>query len=192
MAAKERKECKKNCRNYSITPSLHYSITPFSITVPRRMNAPLDDRTPKSQTFGLPRFPAWMAPLLLRWALGVTLLSAVTDRFGIWGPPGAANVAWGDWAHFVAYTAKVNSFLPDTLAPTLAVVATAAEILLGIALILGVFCRPVALASALLFAVFAGAMTVSFGVKAPLNFSVFADVAAAFALAVWPAEPSPK
>jgi uncharacterized membrane protein YphA (DoxX/SURF4 family) len=159
------------------------------------MKTPIDNGragTSKSEMFGLARFPAWIGPLLLRWALGVTLLSATTDRFGIWGPPGAANVAWGDWAHFVAYTAKVNSFLPDTLAPTLAVVVTVAELLLGIALILGVFRRPVAFASALLFAVFAGAMTLSFGVKSPLNFSVFADAAAAFALAVWPTKPSPK
>ncbi len=77
-----------------------------------------------------------IAPLLLRLALGVTLLSAVADRFGIWGPPGAATVAWGDWTHFVAYTAKVNSFLPSALAPALAIVATAAEALLGITLIL--------------------------------------------------------
>jgi hypothetical protein len=76
----------------------HHSITPL-----RRMNTPLDDRTSKSETFGLARFPAWIAPLLLRWARGVTL---------------------------------------------------------------------------------------SFGVKSPPNLSVFA--AAAFALAVWPAKPSPK
>jgi putative oxidoreductase len=128
-----------------------------------------------------------VAPLLLRLALGVTLLSAVADRFGIWGPPGAATVSWGDWTHFVAYTAKVNGFLPSSLAPTLAVVATAAESLLGIALILGIFRRPVAFASAALFALFAGAMTLSFGVKAPLNFSVFVDFGAAFLLGVWPA-----
>jgi len=35
----------------------------------------------------------------------VTILSAVADRFGLWGPPRAANVSWGDWPHFVAYTA---------------------------------------------------------------------------------------
>ena len=132
------------------------------------------------------------APLLLRLALGVTLLSAVADRFGIWGPPGAATVAWGDWTHFVAYTAKVNSFLPGALAPALAIIATAAEALLGIALILGIFRRPVAFASAVLFAVFAGAMTVSFGVKAPLNSSVFVDFAAAFLLGAWPASRKPK
>jgi len=106
-----------------------------------------------------------IAPLLLRLALGVTLLSAVADRFGIWGPPGAATVAWGDWTHFVAYTANVNSFLPSALAPALAIVATAAEALLGITLILGIFRRPVALASAALFALFADAMTISFGLK---------------------------
>jgi uncharacterized membrane protein YphA (DoxX/SURF4 family) len=128
-----------------------------------------------------------IAPLLLRLALGVTLLSAVADRFGIWGPPGAATVAWGDWTHFVAYTAKVNSFLPVALAPVLAISATAAEALLGITLILGIFRRPVAFASAALFALFAGAMTLSFGVKAPLNFSVFVDFAAALLLGAWPA-----
>jgi len=65
--------------------------------------------------------------------------------------------------------------------------ATVAEALLGVALILGVFRRPVAWASAIVLALFAGAMTLSFGIKAPLNYSVFADVAAAFALGAWPA-----
>src|ERR1700758_4926717 len=133
-----------------------------------------------------------IAPLLLRLALGLTLLSAVADRFGIWGPPGGTTVAWGDWTHFVAYTANVNSFLPSSLAPALAIIATAGEALLGIALILGLFRRPVAFASALLFALFAGAMTLSFGVKAPLNFSVFVDFAAALLLGAWPASPKLK
>jgi hypothetical protein len=35
-------------------------------------------------------------------------------------------------------------------------------------------------------------MTVSFGVKAPLNFSVFVDFAAAFLLGAWPASPKLK
>jgi uncharacterized membrane protein YphA (DoxX/SURF4 family) len=133
-----------------------------------------------------------IAPLILRLALGATLLSAVADRFGIWGPPGAAAVAWGDWTHFVAYTAKVNSFLPSALAPALAIVATAAELVLGITLIVGIFQRPVAFASAALFALFAGAMTLSFGVKAPLNFSVFVDFAAALLLGTWTHSPNRK
>jgi putative oxidoreductase len=133
-----------------------------------------------------------IAPLLLRLALGATLLSAVADRFGIWGPPGVATVVWGDWTHFVAYTAKVNSFLPGAFAPVLAIAATAAEALLGITLILGILRRPAAFASAALFALFAGAMTLSFGIKAPLNFSVFVDFAAALLLGAWPASPKLK
>lgn len=135
---------------------------------------------------------ARVAPSILRWALAVTMLSAVADRFGIWGSPGAPNVSWGDWSHFVAYTAKVNSFLPAVFAPALAVIATAAELSLGIALLLGVFPRPVAWLSAVLLALFAGAMTLSFGIKAPLNFSVFADSAAALLLGFWPATPTLK
>jgi putative oxidoreductase len=75
---------------------------------------------------------------MLRRALGVTLLSAVVDRFGLWGPPGAVNISWGNWPRFVAYTAQVNSFLPAAVAPELAVVATVAELALGLALLLGV------------------------------------------------------
>jgi putative oxidoreductase len=123
-----------------------------------------------------------IAPTILRWALGATLLSAVADRFGLWGPPGGTNVSWGDWAHFVAYTAKVNSFLPPALAQGLAILATAVELALGVGLLLGVARRPVAWATAGLLALFAVAMTLSFGVKAPLNYSVFAAAAAALLL----------
>jgi len=63
------------------------------------------------------------------------------------GTPGAANASWGDFSHFVAYTAKVNSFLPAILAPGLAVFATIAEFALGLALLLGIWHRPVAWAS---------------------------------------------
>ena len=126
-----------------------------------------------------------IAPSTLRWALGVTLLSAVADRFGGWGEFGRANVSWGDWTHFVAYTAKVNGFLPAAMAPALAVVATTAEIVLGAALLLGVYPRAVAWSTAGLFMVFAGAMSLSFGIKAPLNYSVFADAAAALLLGAW-------
>ena len=79
-----------------------------------------------------------IALTVLRWALGATLLSAVADRFGLWGPPGGPNVSWGDWAHFVAYTAKVNSFLPPAVAQGLGILATAAGLALGVGLLLGV------------------------------------------------------
>ena len=151
-----------------------------------------DSSEPKPKLLAREEFFASAAPLALRWSLAVTFLSAVADRFGIWGPPGTANVSWGDWSHFVAYTAKVNSFLPTVVVPYLAVGATAAEALLGVALIAGVFPRTVAWASVMLLVLFAGTMTLSFGIKAPLNYSVFVDAAAALMLSVWPVTPTLK
>jgi len=121
-----------------------------------------------------------------RLAVGMGFLSAVGDRFGLWGPHGAANVSWGDFAHFTIYTAKVDSFIPSSLALTLAVLATIFEILFGVALVLGLFTRAAAIGSACLLAIFAFSMTISLGIKAPLDYSVFADCAAALLLTQWP------
>src|SRR5437868_12158588 len=53
--------------------------------------------------------------LFARFALGASFLSAVADRFGLWGPHGAKNVSWGDFAHFMEYTGAVTSFFPSSL-----------------------------------------------------------------------------
>src|SRR6266545_5214675 len=53
--------------------------------------------------------------LFARFALGASFLSAVADRFGLWGPHGAKNVSWGDFAHFVEYTGAVTSLFPSSL-----------------------------------------------------------------------------
>jgi len=58
--------------------------------------------------------------------------SAVADRFGWWGAFGQPGVAWGDFARFVAYTAKLNWFLPEIMIQPLAVVVTCLEIVLGL------------------------------------------------------------
>lgn len=125
--------------------------------------------------------------LLTGWALRISLsaafLSAVADRFGLWGPPGAPNVAWGDWASFVAYTGTLNAFLPASLYAPLGWIATIAEVALGIWLLVGVKLRWAAFGSAAVLMAFAVAMTVTTGIKAPLNYSVFTGVAAALALA---------
>lgn len=119
----------------------------------------------------------------LRLSLAATFLSAVLDRFGIWGPPGAPNVAWGDWASFVAYTGTLNAFLPASLYAPLGWIATLAEVVLALWLLAGIRLRWAALGSAALLLVFALAMTVTLGIKAPLNYSVFTGAAAALALA---------
>ena len=123
--------------------------------------------------------------VFLRFALGVSFLSAVADRFGLWGTYGQPHVAWGDFARFVAYTGKLNWFVPTILLPTLAWASTFAEMLLGLALVVGLFTRIAALLSGMLLLAFALAMTVALGVKASLNFSVFSASAGAFLLAAY-------
>ena len=67
--------------------------------------------------------------------------------------------------------------------PFLAWAATAAELCLGLALVLGVWRRAVALASAALLLIFGGAMALSLGIRSPLDYSVFSASAAALLLA---------
>jgi len=121
--------------------------------------------------------------VFLRVALGISFLSAVADRFGLWGSLGQPNVSWGDFSHFDAYTGKLNWFMPSAAIPALAWAVTCLETLLGVALVLGVFTRVAAFLSGWLLLLFALVMTFALGVKAPLNFSVFSASAAAFLLA---------
>jgi uncharacterized membrane protein YphA (DoxX/SURF4 family) len=129
---------------------------------------------------GLAKFSS----VFLRLALGVSFLSAVADRFGLWGAYGNPNVAWGNYARFVDYTAKLNWFLPAAMIPALAIIATAAETLFGLLLVLGRKTRITALLSGVLLTTFALTMTVTLGVKAPLNFSVFSAAGGALLLEV--------
>jgi uncharacterized membrane protein YphA (DoxX/SURF4 family) len=101
--------------------------------------------------------------VFLRFALGFSFLSAVADRFGLWGAFGEPHVAWGTFARFVAYTGTLNWFLPRAAVPTLAIVATCAETLFGILLVLGWQTRTTAFLSGLLLLLFAATMTAGTG-----------------------------
>ena len=126
------------------------------------------------------RYAIWIA----RIAFSLTLLSAVADRFGLWGPHGANNVAWGDWQHFVNYTGVINPYAPAALVPVLAVVATAFEILFALALLTGFQLERAAYGAAILFTLFALGMTLGTGIKSPLDASVFTDAVGALLLGV--------
>lgn len=134
-------------------------------------------RTAKGHTLT----PERVAILYARFALGAAFLSAVADRFGLWGKYGG----WGNFANFTTYTAQVNSFMPAFIIPFLAWAATVAELSLGIGLILGLWPRWVAFSAAILLFVFGTAMAVSFGVKSPLDYSVFSASAGAVLLALY-------
>ncbi len=124
------------------------------------------------------------AQWFLRLALAAGFLSAVADRFGLWGPPGAPGVAWGDWQPFLDYVAKLNWFAPQASIPGLGWAATLAEVVLALGFLIGRHLRWVAFAAGLLLLSFALTMTLALGVKAPLDFSVFGVAAGAFLLAV--------
>jgi len=131
-----------------------------------------------------------LAGIAARVALAAGFFSAVADRLGLWGAPGSPGVAWGDWAHFVSYTGRLNWFVPRAMVTAVALVATAAELTLGVLLLTGYKLRWSAYASGALLLAFGVAMTVALGVKAPLDFSVFAAAAAAFLLGAGTASPS--
>lgn len=122
------------------------------------------------------------AGFVLRIVLGITMLSAVADRFGLWGAPGAPGVAWGNWDNFIVYTQTLNSFASKSLAEVLGASATFFEIVFGLFLILGFKTRQVALGTSALMLLFALSMAVSVSVKAPFDYSVLTSAAAALLL----------
>ena len=119
----------------------------------------------------------------LRYALGLGFLSAVADRFGLWGPFGTPNVSWGNFSRFLEYTHTINWYAPAGMIPALGIIATAAEILFGLLLLVGWHTRATAVLSGLLLLVFGVSMALGLGVKAPLNYTVFTGAGGAFLLA---------
>ncbi|HWZ57383.1 MAG TPA: hypothetical protein VNW46_00300 [Gemmatimonadaceae bacterium] len=116
-----------------------------------------------------------------RLLIGVAFVVNVADRLGLLGPPGAPGVSWGDFQHFIAYTAQVNAFAPRAIIPALAVLATIAEGTLGLAMLIGFRVRLASAGSALLLFVFATSMVLS-GLS-QFQYSVYLMSVAAWALA---------
>jgi putative oxidoreductase len=75
--------------------------------------------------------------------------------------------------------------MPSSTIPFLAWAATGAELFFGIALIVGLWRVWVALGSAVLLMLFGTAMAISFGIKSPLDYSVFSAACAALLVAAY-------
>jgi uncharacterized membrane protein YphA (DoxX/SURF4 family) len=131
-----------------------------------------------------------LAAMLLRFALALAFLSAVADRFGLWGPLGSPNVAWGTFASFLEYTGLLLWFLPPALVHVCGWIATILEVILAIGLLSGYRLRWFAIASALLLFTFATTMTISLGLEPAFSYSVWTASAAALLLACLD-DPSP-
>jgi putative oxidoreductase len=117
----------------------------------------------------------------VRLLVGLAFFENVIDRLGFLGPPGAPGVSWGDFPHFIAYTAQVNAFAPAAIIPALAVLATIAEGTLALTMLVGIRVRLAAAGSALLLFVFASAMVLS-GLS-ELQYGVYLMSITAWALA---------
>jgi putative oxidoreductase len=128
-------------------------------------------------TSGRVRWVATIARLLI----GVAFFENVIDRLGFIGPPGAPGVSWGDFQHFIAYTAQVNAFAPASIIPALAVLATIAEGTFGVMMLLGARVWLASVGSALLLFTFATAMLLS-GLS-EMQYGVYLMSIAAWALA---------
>ncbi|WP_394846251.1 DoxX family membrane protein [Pendulispora brunnea] len=127
------------------------------------------------------------AQLVVRFGLGTAFLSAVADRFGLWGPAGTPGVAWGDFLHFTMYTRDITWFMPALLTPLLAWMATIGETLFGVLLLLGYRTRETALGAGGLLLTFALSMTVSSpGLHGVFTYSVLSAAGAALLLATVP------
>ena len=135
-----------------------------------------------------PRSAPWAA-FLLRVALATAFLSAVADRFGLWGPPGSPGVAWGAFGPFLDYTASLLPFVPEGWIGAVGWIVTAAEVALALLLLAGYRVREAAAASALLLLGFGAGMVLGDGVKAPFDASVFTAAAGAFLLSSCPDSP---
>ncbi len=119
--------------------------------------------------------------LFLRLAISSGFLSAVADRFGIWSKEVSV---WGNWDNFLSYTQLINPWIPASLIPTIGILATAAEIIFAVFLIIGLKTELFAKLSGFLLLIFALSMTFSTGIKGAFDFSVFSASAGAFALSL--------
>ena len=113
------------------------------------------------------------AQLLLRLALGVGFILPVLDRLGILGVPGEPNVGWGNWKNFISYTHTLMPYMNLSGTSFLGLMATIAEALFGITLIIGYKTRLVAIGSFALTLAFAMSMLIFLNYKAPFDYSVF-------------------
>lgn len=122
-----------------------------------------------------------LVKIFLRLAISIGFLSAVADRFGLWNKEVSA---WGNWDNFVAYTKVLNPLVPESLINPVAIIATAAEVIFAICLLIGFKTELFAKLSGFLLLIFALCMTFTIGIKSPLDYSVFTSAAAAFALSL--------
>ena len=119
--------------------------------------------------------------IFLRIAISIGFLSAIADRFGFWSKEVSA---WGNWNSFLEYTQLINPLVSDVLISPLAIIASLAEFVFALCIIIGFKTEYFAKLSGFLLLFFALAMTFSTGIKGVFDYAVFTSSAGAFALSL--------
>lgn len=119
--------------------------------------------------------------LFLRLSISAGFISAVADRFGWWS---STVSVWGNWNSFVDYTRLINPWFPDNLISAVGTIATGAEIIFALFLLVGLKTELFARLSGFLLLAFGLSMTFSTGIKGAFDYSVFSASAGAFALSL--------
>jgi uncharacterized membrane protein YphA (DoxX/SURF4 family) len=112
----------------------------------------------------------WWAARLAGVVIGILLLGAVADRFGLLGANGDPGVSWGDWSHFRAETAQLVPW--SHLVSPAAVAATLSELVLGALLLAGLAWRWTGKLAAGLFVVYLVAMVPGMGPSSVLQYGI--------------------
>jgi len=119
--------------------------------------------------------------LFLRLVIASGFLSAVADRFGIWNKEVSV---WGNWNSFLEYTELINPWFPTSTIAAIGIIATTAEVIFALCLIVGFKTELFAKLSGFILLLFTLAMTFSTGIKGAFDFSVYTASAGAFALSL--------
>lgn len=120
--------------------------------------------------------------IFLRLSIAAAFLSAAADRLGMWSKEVSL---WGNWNNFLDYTELINPWFPNFLIPAIGFIATAAEILFAVFLIIGFRTELFAKLSGYLLLIFALSMTFSTGIKGVFDYSVLTASGGAFALSLY-------
>lgn len=123
--------------------------------------------------------------IFIRVSLGLVYLWVVADRLGILGPVGNLGVVWGNFDHFLEYTATLNPWFPRVVSDILGYFVTFLEVVLGVLLVSGIRLKEAALASLAQLLVFLLSMTFSIGFKEAFDYIVFTVVVAAASALVY-------
>jgi uncharacterized membrane protein YphA (DoxX/SURF4 family) len=126
------------------------------------------------------------ATLFARAALSAGFLSAVADRFGLWGAAGTSHVAWGNLDDFTQYVHVLAPYIPSALLGAVAWGTTLVEIVVGVALLLGIALRWTALLGGVTLLAFGLSMFFFSGYESPLSASVFTAASAAMLVSLAP------